>query len=316
MMKAVVLDACTLGDDVNLASLLSPPLEWEIHDRTALDQRADRLMDADIVLTNKVLLDEDVLSRSPSLKYIGVLATGTNNIDLDYARDKQITVTNVVNYGTHSVAQHAMAMMLSLASALPACSQDVSTGKWVKSDMFCLLNNPVLQLHDKNLLIIGSGTLGNEVARLGQAFGMHIYRAQVPGSPTNEQRIDLDEGLEKAEVVSLHCPLTEQTRNLINAERLQQMKSHALLINTARGGLVDEVALKEALLSGEIRGAGFDVLTEEPPRNGNVLLDESIPNLIITPHTAWASPEARQKLIELASGNLQSFLKSQSDYLK
>lgn len=304
-LKAVMLDAKTLGTDISFEPLKALPVEWTFYDSTEPHQTIERLAEADIVLTNKVIIDQQVFEQCPWLKFVGVLATGMNNIDLIAAEKKGVVVRNVANYGTHSVAQHAMAMMLSLAISLPAYSRDSKNGRWQNSDMFHLMDYPILQLHGKTLLIIGSGTLGTAVSKLAEAFGMKIIRAIVPGSTSSpEGRVELDEGLKIADVVSLHCPLTEQTQNIIDYRRLKLMKSRALLINTGRGGLVNETDVVEALKTGEIAGAGFDVLTEEPPRSGNILLDNDLPNLIVTPHTAWTSPEARQKIVDLSSENI------------
>ena len=310
-LKAVMLDAKTLGDDVDLEPLKALPVEWTFYDSTTPGQTIERLTEADIVLTNKVVIDKAVFKQCPWLKFVGVLATGMNNVDLTAAEKNGAVVRNVANYGTHSVAQHAMALMLSLAISLPAYSRDSKNGRWQNSDMFHLMDHPILQLHGKTLLIVGSGTLGTEVARLSEAFGMKIIRAIVPGSGSStEGKVKLDEGLQQADVVSLHCPLTPTTENLIDYRRLKLMKPHALLINTGRGGLVNEADVVEALKEGEIRGAAFDVLTEEPPRSGNILLDNNLPNLIVTPHTAWTSPEARQRIIELSAENLTEYLKT------
>ena len=310
-LKAVMLDAKTLGADVDLEPLTALPVEWAFYDSTTPEQTIERLAEADIVLTNKVVISEAVLKQCPWLKFVGVLATGLNNVDLIAAEKNGVVVRNVTNYGTHSVAQHAMALMLSLAISLPEYSRDSKNGRWQNSDMFHLMDHPILQLNGKTLLIVGSGTLGTEVARLSEAFGMKIIRAIVPGSTSStEGKVALDEGLKQADVVSLHCPLTAKTENLIDYRRLKLMKSHALLINTGRGGLVNEADVVEALKEGEIRGAAFDVLTEEPPRNGNILLDNDLPNLIVTPHTAWASPEARQRIIEISAENLGAYIKT------
>lgn len=308
MMKAVLLDRNTLGEDVTLEALEALPLELTVYDSTSPDQVTDRIQGADIVLVNKVVLDRSVLKAAPSVRYIGVLATGMNNVDLDCCAERGIEVRNVERYGTDSVAQHAMALILSLANSIPAYSRDAENGTWGQSNMFCLLNHPVMELKGKTLLVVGYGDLGAALARLAEAFGMKVLKARVPGSQTANDRVDLDEGLKKADVVSLHCPLNEHTRNLLDRQRLSFMKPSALLINTARGGLVDEQALVSALKSGALGGAGFDVLTEEPPKRGNVLLEQSLPNLIVTPHCAWGSREARQKLLQIASDHLAGFI--------
>lgn len=310
-LKAVMLDAKTLGEGVDLKPLNDLPVEWVRYDGTAAEQTVERLADVDIVLTNKVVINEQVMAQCPRLKFIGVLATGMNNIDLEAAEKRGIVVRNVANYCTPSVVQHTMAMMLSLAISLPAYNRDCKSGLWAKSDMFCMLDYPMLQLHGKKLLIIGSGNLGTAVAKVAEAMGMNILRAIVPGSTSStEGKVELEEGLKQADVVSLHCPLTPDTNNMIDYRRLKIMRNHALLINTGRGGLVNEQDLVEALKTGEIGGAGVDVLTQEPPRDGNPLLDNDLPNLLVTPHTAWAAPEARQQIVNITSENIADYLKS------
>ncbi|MGI9276842.1 MAG: D-2-hydroxyacid dehydrogenase [Endozoicomonas sp.] len=311
-LNAVILDSATLGDDVTLEPFDCLPLNLEIHEKTGPVEVAGRIAEAEILICNKVVITREHMAGAPRLKYIGVLATGMNNIDRQAAVEFGIEVRNVERYGTASVAQHTMAMMLTLANSLPAYSRDATNGTWAGSDMFCLLDHPLMELNGKTLLVIGYGDLGKEVARMAEAFGMKILKARVPGSSSMKDRVDLEEGLAQADVVSLHCPLTEQTSNLLDARRLSLMKPSALLVNTARGGLVNEQALVDALLSGKLGGAGFDVLTGEPPRNGNVLIDavkeHKLPNLIITPHCAWGTQEARQRLVNLAMENLADFI--------
>ena len=308
-LNAVLLDRNTLGDDISLDALTSLPVDLTVYDLTSPDQVNERVAGADIVLTNKVVLNADTLKSAKRLKYVGVLATGMNNVDLAAAADNDITVKNVAGYSTAGVAQHTMTLMLSLAQSLPAYHQDVMAGTWQKSDMFCRLDHPIMELTGKKLLIVGFGALGQATAKLAEAFGMEILKAKVPGSAsTADDRIELDEGLQVADVVSLHCPLTESTHHLIDERRLSLMKSTALLINTARGGIVDEQALALALPAGLIGGAGFDVLTTEPPKDGNPLLNIKSPNFILTPHCAWASPESRKCLLELAANHLQGYL--------
>ena len=306
MLKAVLLDGNTLGN-ASLDVLTKLPVELTVYNLTTPEQVEKRIADAAIVLTNKVVLDAGILSRTRHLKYVGVLATGTNNVDLSAAADQGITVRNVAGYSTAGVAQHTMALMLSLAQSLPAYHQDVMSGVWKNSDMFCRLDHPIMELTGKKLLIVGYGALGQATAKLAQTFGMEILKAKVPGSSNAEGRIDLDEGLQQADVVSLHCPLTESTHHLIDERRLSFMKPHALLINTARGGIVDEQAMADALNSGRIGGAGFDVLSTEPPGNGNPLLSVDNTNFILTPHNAWASPESRERLLQMTVDNLKTF---------
>ena len=309
VMRAVILDRATLGDDIDIAPFLDINLNWTVYDTTSPEQVQERIAGAAIVLTNKVVITRELMEKTDSLKYIGVLATGTNNVDLAAAKEHNIAVTNVTAYGTPSVAQHTLAMILSLVTHLPSYSQLSSDGSWAKSSMFCVMDAPVMELFDKTLLIVGYGELGQAVAKLAEAFGMKLLIAKVPGSSSSAtDRVALEEGLREADVVSIHCPLTERTHNMIDREQLALMKSHALLINTARGGLVNEQALVDALRAGELGGAGVDVLIEEPPVNGNPLLEPGIPNLIVTPHTAWMAKEARKRIVELAAGNILQFL--------
>ena len=309
VMRAVILDRATLGDDIDIAPFLDINLNWTVYDTTSPEQVQERIAGAAIVLTNKVVITRELMEKTDSLKYIGVLATGTNNVDLAAAKEHNIAVTNVTAYGTPSVAQHTLAMILSLVTHLPSYSQLSSDGSWAKSSMFCVMDAPVMELFDKTLLIVGYGELGQAVAKLAEAFGMKLLIAKVPGSSSSAtDRVALEEGLREADVVSIHCPLTERTHNMIDREQLALMKSHALLINTARGGLVNEQALADALRAGELGGAGVDVLIEEPPVNGNPLLEPGIPNLIVTPHTAWMAKEARKRIVELAAGNILQFL--------
>ena len=311
-MRAVLLDRATLGHDVDLSTLTSMDFDWEVYDQTLPEQVNERISSAAVVLSNKVVLRNEEMTSAQGLRYIGVLATGTNNIDLEAARERSIAVSNIQAYGTPSVAQHTLAMILSLATSLPRYSRLSSDGTWANSNMFCVMDRPVMELSGKTLLIVGYGELGRAVGRLAEAFGMHVLVARVPGSESSDQgRVSLDEGLARADVVSLHCPLTERTRNMIGARRLGFMKPHALLINTARGGLVEEHSLVTALKSGKLGGAGFDVLVEEPPVNGSPLLSADIDNLIVTPHSAWLARESRQRLVEMAAENLAAFVLGQ-----
>ncbi len=310
-MKAVFLDALTLGSDVSLEPIERVVDRLVTHERTHPDQVLNRLKGFDTVLTNKVVLTRAHFEACPELKLVAVVATGVNNVDLEAARDNGVRVVNVVNYGRATVAQHTMALMLALATRLLDYQRDVRAGKWAASDSFCLMGHRIMELEGRTLGIIGYGDLGQGVAARARAFGMKVLLGCRPGQPRGEvdgyPRLPLAELLPKVDVLSLHCLLTEDTRHLIGAEQLSQMPPHALLINTSRGGLVDEQALAEALRSGTIGGAGFDVLSEEPPRNGNPLLADDIPNLILTPHSAWASQEARQRIVWITAGNLEGF---------
>ncbi|WP_404364642.1 2-hydroxyacid dehydrogenase [Marinobacter sp.] len=308
-MRAVFLDAATLGDDVDLSAIRQTVDELVLHDRTTPEQVTGRIRGFDTVLTNKVVLGTEHFDASPELAYIAVTATGLNNIDLEAARKAGISVINATRYGQASVAQHTMALMLALATRLIDYHQDVQKGRWAKSPQFCLMDHPIMELEGRTLGIAGYGDLGRGVAERARAFGMNIVLAARPGQPAGTvdgySRVPLEELLPQVDVLSLHCLLTDETRNLIGAAELAKMKPDALLLNTSRGGLVDEQALADALRSGRLGGAGFDVLTEEPPVNGNPLLAGDIPNLIVTPHSAWASREARQRIVGIIADGLE-----------
>lgn len=309
-MRAVFLDAKTLGDDVDLTSIENVTGGLKKYEKTAPDEVLERIQGFDTVVVNKVVLTREHFDACPELTTIAVVATGTNNIDKVAAEDHGIRVLNVTNYGRSTVAQHTMALILALATRLLDYDRDVRAGRWGKSDMFCLMDHPILELEGRTLGIVGYGDLGKGVVERAEAFGMKIVLGTRPGQEAGEvdgyQRIPLDELLPQVDVLSLHCLLTDETRDMIGERELRMMKPDSLLINTSRGGLVNEQALADALRGGDIGGAGFDVLTEEPPRNGNPLLADDIPNLIITPHSAWASREARQRIVEITAGNLKS----------
>jgi glycerate dehydrogenase len=308
LMKAVFLDAETLSNDVDLSPIESVTGELLLYRRTTPEEVQERIRGFDTVLVNKVVLTRAHFEACPELKTIAVVATGLNNIDQPAAEDHGITVMNVTNYGRSTVAQHTMALILALATRLLDYDRDVRAGRWEDSDMFCLMGHPIMELEGRTLGIVGYGDLGQGVAERAKAFGMNILLGARPGQSTGERdgyaQVPMDEFLAKADVISLHCLLTDATRNLIGPRELAMMKPSALLINTSRGGLVDEQALADALRKGTIAGAGFDVLTEEPPRNGNPLLAGDIPNLIVTPHSAWASREARQRIVQITARNL------------
>lgn len=274
-------------------------------------QVQDRIKGCDVVVLNKIIMDQDVLQRAAGLKLVVVAATGTNNIDLAVARKLDITVCNVKGYGTPSIVQHVYALILALTTRLPQYMDAVSAGAWQKHPHFCYFDYPIRELAGRTLGIVGHGTLGRGVADAAHAFGLRVSLCQRPGGPPQPDRIPLHQLLPQVDVLSLHCPLTEQTRGLIGEDELALMKPDAILINAARGGIVDEHALARALRAGVIGGAGIDVLSEEPPKEGNVLLDESIPNLIVTPHIAWASRESRQRAIDIVGDNIGGFLAGQ-----
>lgn len=304
----VILDLATIDQgDLDLAPLLRTCGRWALYERSAPAERGARIREAELVVTNKVVLDRDAIAAARGLRLIAVAATGTNNLDLAAARERGIAVCNVRGYATPAVAQHVFGLILALTTRLLDYRRAVGEGAWQRSGQFCLLDYPIRELAGKTLGILGFGALGRGVARLGEAFGMAVQVAQRPGGEPHPGRLPLPELLARVDVLSIHTPLTEATQNLIGAAELGLMKPDALLINTARGGIVDEWALAEALRAGRLGGAGVDVLTQEPPLADHPLLDPAIPNLILTPHVAWASREARQRLVEEIGRNIEAF---------
>ncbi|MCA1769404.1 MAG: 2-hydroxyacid dehydrogenase [Halomonas sp.] len=306
-MNAVFLDRESLDrNDLDLAPVEACVDQLTSYPQTSPEDVAERIRGHDIVIVNKVLLDRETLeAHAPSL--ICVVATGVNNIDLDACRDLGITVCNSQGYGTDSVAQHCLCLMLALSTRLLDYQQAVQRGDWHRSTQFCLLDYPVQELAGKTLVIVGHGTLGGRVAELARAFGMQVKVAARPGSARSDNRKPLNELLPEADVISLHCPLTDATRDLIGTPELVRMKPTSLLINTARGGLIDEPALANALQRGEIGGAGIDVVDGEPPDSNSPLLLQPLPNLIVTPHSAWGAREARQRIVEQLTENIQGW---------
>ncbi|RKR06166.1 glycerate dehydrogenase [Kushneria sinocarnis] len=310
-MKAVVLDADSLGGDIDLAPIRSQVDQLDVWPATAPGQVAERLQNAEIVLTNKVVIEAGVISALPRLQLICVLATGTNNIDMQAAGECNVAVRNVAAYGTESVAQHALMMMLSLAVRLPLYQHDVRKGQWQQAPFFCLMNHPVMQLAGSHLVLVGQGELGKRVAELAGAFGMHVSFAARPGHEGNDDRPPLAELAPRADILSLHCPLTSSTHQLLDSEMIARLPEHALLINCARGGIINEEAALTALQAGRLGGLGVDVLPEEPPRQGHALLsalNDEVLNLIVTPHSAWTTLQARQRIVELSADNIHAFL--------
>ncbi|GAB4347756.1 MAG: 2-hydroxyacid dehydrogenase [Gammaproteobacteria bacterium] len=308
-MLGVFLDRSSLDlGDLDFSRLEATLPDWRFHDKTAPAEVAERIADAAVVVVNKVVLDRQLLSGARNLKLVCVAATGTNNVDLEACRDLGIPVCNITAYGTPSVAQHVMMLILLLATRFPDYQRDLQAGLWQRAEMFCLMHHPIQELSGKVLGIVGYGELGRAVEKLARAFDMEVLLAQRPGGQPQAGRLPLAELLPRVDVLTLHCPLTPETHHLIGASELAAMKRTALLINAARGGIVDEEALADALRNGTIGGAGVDTLSVEPPREGNPLLDPSLPNLIVTPHNAWAAREARQRLTDLLALNIQSFL--------
>ena len=298
-MKAVFLDLASLDcDDLELAPLKQQCSDFTGFAATSPDQVAERISGAELVIVNKVVINRALMQQAGQLKHICIAATGTNNVDLEAAAELGITVSNCQAYGTASVAQHVLTSMLALHTNLIAYNRAARNGQWASASQFCLLDYPIQELTGKTLGIVGYGNLGAAVAQLAGAFGMEVLIAQRIGGDTVGGRLSLEELLPQVDVLSLHCPLTEQTRDLINAEAIAGMKDGAFLINAARGGIVNEADLADALRRGKLAGAATDVLTQEPPVDGNPLLADDIPNLIITPHSAWGSVQARQRIVE------------------
>lgn len=306
-MRAVFLDTESL-DDLDLSPIRDCVDELVCYSGTLPEQVAERIAGFELVIVNKVPLSADLISGSAELKLICVVATGVNNVDLVAASARHIPVCNAQGYGVTSVAQHVLTQMLALHTHLLDYDRAVRKGKWGQATQFCLLDYPILELAGRTLGIVGYGALGQAVARLAEALGMNVIVSARPGSDqVPAGRVAFTHLLEQADVISLHCPLSDDTRDLIDADALSKMKPGAFLINAARGGIVNETALAEALRSGHLGGAAVDVLTEEPPRNGNVLLADDIPNLILTPHCAWGSVRARSRIIEQTQENILAF---------
>ena len=308
-MKLVVLDGYTLNPGDLSWEGLRDIGDCEIYDRTPAEQTVQRAKDAEIVLTNKVVLDADVIAQLPKMKYIGVLATGYNVVDVEAAHARNIPVTNVPTYGTTSVAQMVFAHLLNLTQHVAHHAQTVREGRWAKSPDFCYWDYPMIELDGMTMGIVGFGRIGQATARLAQAFGMEIiaYDAYVKNSPIADvEMVDLDTLFTKSDLVSAHCPLTPETQGLVNSRRLAQMKRTAFLINTSRGPVVNNKDLAEALNADTIAGAGLDVLEVEPATPDNPLLTAK--NCYVTPHIAWATKSARSRLLNTAVDNVRAFL--------
>ena len=309
----VFLDRSTLA-----AEIRKPGFEhrWDDYPTTEASEVATRLEGATIAITNKVPLRSDALAKLSSLRLIAIAATGHDVVDLEYCRKNQIAVANIRNYATHTVPEHAFTLILALRRNLMAYRHDVENGRWQHVDQFCFFDHPIGDLFGATLGIIGEGSIGQATAAIARAFGMNVLFADhAPPKNTDIRFTPLSEVLKRSDVISLHVPLTPDTRGLIGIEQLRMMKRTALLINTARGGLVDEDALATALREQLIAGAGFDVLTEEPPRHGNPLLDLRMPNFILTPHIAWASKDAMQFLADQLIDNIEAFVRGKPQHL-
>lgn len=305
-LKVVVLDRDTI---VKRPFDFSFPHELTEYGATLPEETAGRIADADIVISNKVIINAAHIAANPQLKLIALAATGTNNVDTAAAKAAGVAVCNVRAYGNESVAEHAFMLMIALMRNLPAYQRDVAAGLWEKSPFFCHFGAPMRDLNGKTLAIFGRGNIGETLAGYAHAFKMNVVFAEHKNAAAvREGYVSFDEAVRTADVLSLHCPLNGETRNMIGEAELQNMKAGAVIVNCGRGGLVDENALVAALKYGKIGGAGFDVLTEEPPRNGNPLLKARLPNLIITPHMAWGSEEASSRLFEILAENVEKFV--------
>jgi glycerate dehydrogenase len=295
-------------DDLDLSGLRDTLPSWRLYETRDPTPVAERIESATVVVTNKVVLDADLLEAARShLRLICVAATGTNNVDLKAAAALGIPVCNARGYGTPSVVQHVFALILALSTRLLDYETAARDGRWARSPFFCLLDFPIREIAGLELGIVGYGELGRAVAQVAEAFGMRVLISQRPGGPERPGRVPFDELLDRVDVLSLHCPLTPETRGLIDARALSLMREEALLINTARGGIVDEAALAAALREGRLGGAGIDVLASEPPVPGVPLLACGIPNLILTPHIAWASRASRQRLLDDVAENIRAY---------
>jgi glycerate dehydrogenase len=308
LQHAAFLDLDSIDrDDLDLSRLNAVVDRWQWHGLVSDDELDGVLASTDVVISNKVLLTNERLSKAKHLKLVCIAATGTNNIDLEAAARNNIAVCNVDGYATPSVVQHVFTLLLVLTTRFNEYTSAVKQGDWSRSKFFCLLDYPVRELAGKTIGIVGYGHLGRAVAGIAEAFGMKVLLAKRNIEDERPGRVALHDLLPQVDVLSLHCPLTEETRGMIGADELALMKKDAVLINTARGGLVGEDALLDALKTQQIGGAGLDVLEKEPPPAGYPLLNAELPNLVITPHTAWASRESRQRLINEIALNIEAF---------
>ncbi len=311
---AVVLDEKSFNPgDLDLNGLYALLDSWDTYEGTSPDQRFGRLEEATIAIINKVVLDQPLLEKLPQLKLILLTATGMDNVDLEYCKQQGITVNNVTDYCTASVSQHVFSLILALSTKLFPYQRLTKSGDWSRSGQFSSLEFPIQELSGKTLGLVGYGSLAKGVEKLAQAFGMNILISQRSGTSStnaNEGRLPLEELLPQADVISIHCPLTPETKHLFGKKEFELMKDTAFLINTARGGVIDNAALAIALRDKVIAGAGIDVLEQEPPPLDHPLITTNLPNLILTPHIAWAAIEARQRVIDKVAENLKSWLAS------
>ncbi len=301
--KIVFLDRESLDANVRAPNF---PHEYKEYESTwTPDEIVERLKDADIAIINKVPMRADTLKQLPNLKLIAVAATGTDVVDKAQAKAQGITVSNIRGYAFNTVPEHVIALLFALRRSIVPYAQSVKRGDWNKSSQFCYFDYPIYDIAGSTLGIVGYGALGKSIAKRAEALGMKVLPYDVF---PQEGLVDFETVLTQSDAITIHVPLTPDTKNMFGAEQFRKMKKHALLINTARGGLVDEAALLEALKSGEIGGAGFDVVAQEPPKDGNILCEADLPNLIVTPHVAWASKEAMQILADQLIDNVENFV--------
>ena len=313
-MKAVFLDYATIGSaELDISPLLKVLPGLTVFDNTAPDEVVARITGVEVIFANKVRLTREILDQSDAVQFIGLTATGVDNVDLTAAKEHGVAVCNMKAYCTESVVEHVFAVLLNLSHNISRYNQSVRAGNWQKASDFCMLEFPLRELSAMTIGIVGHGELGRGVEKIARQFGMSILIARRQGqdATADDGRTDLQDLLQQSDVVSLHCPLTDETRGLISAAELKLMKPNAILINTARGGLIDSEALVAALGSGEISAAAIDVLPQEPPIDGNPLLDYAGDNLIVTPHIAWATIEARQNAIVESALNVVAFLEGE-----
>jgi len=306
--RVVFLDRDTLSPETHLREIAFPH-SLAVHARTAPDQVADRIRDAEIVITNKAPLDREAILGAPKLRFIAVAATGTNIVDLKACAERGIIVSNIRNYAINTVPEHTFALIFALRRSIVAYREAVIRGRWQEAGQFCFFDYPIRDLAGSTLGIMGDGVLGRAVADIGRALGMRILFSTYKGTDgMGPLYTPFDEVIRTSDIITLHCPLMPSTQNMISRREFAMMERRPLLINTARGGLVDEEALAEALKAGTIGGAGFDVVVQEPPKNGNILCDLDLPNLIVTPHVAWASKEAMQILADQLVDNVEAYV--------
>ncbi|MEH0700413.1 D-2-hydroxyacid dehydrogenase [Vibrio owensii] len=311
--KVVFLDRATIPTQIQIPRP-SFAHDWVEYDLTSSEQVVERLADADIVISNKVVLDQSVLIQLPNLKMIAVAATGFNNVDINYCAEHNIAVANVRGYATRSVPEHVIAMLFALRRNLFGYHQDIAAGEWQRNKQFCFFTHPIGDVAGSTLGVVGSGALGQATAQLAKALGMNVLFAERKGATEcREGYVSFTEMLKQADAITLHCPLNDETRNLIGEVELKLMKPTSILINTGRGGLVDEQALVDSLKQGEIVGAGFDVFTQEPADESNPLIANMyLPNLLLTPHVAWGSDSSIQRLAEILIENINAFERGES----